>query len=266
MTIEGCPTGGPARTLAGDAGQPGAPHRPSVSDRSAAASSTILRAEFADENRWRDVLYVGVNFPLVVIEFTVDRTRLVVLAVAPDDARSGTTRSRARACRPGSAGSPGTTPPTVLIRTLRRPGRCCPVAASLSQLVMALHRAVVAGLLCTSESRELRRQVETLKESRSAILDVEASELHRIERDLHDGAQQRLVMLTIDLGLASERIDSDPEAAKRWSSTARSRRARPWPSCATSFAGSPRRSCSIAGSCRRSARSPAAGPCRPSSE
>ena len=80
---------------------------------------------------------------------------------------------------------------------------------------MALHRAVVSGLLCTSESRELRRQVETLKESRSAIIDVEASELHRIERDLHDGAQRRLVMLNIDLGLASERIDTDPEAAKR---------------------------------------------------
>jgi signal transduction histidine kinase len=47
------------------------------------------------------------------------------------------------------------------------------------------------------------------------VLDVEASELHRIERDLHDGAQQRLVMLTIDLGLASERIDADPGAAKQ---------------------------------------------------
>ena len=90
-----------------------------------------------------------------------------------------------------------------------------PVAASLSQVLMALHRGVVAGLLCTSDSRELRREVETLRESRSAVLDVEASELHRIERDLHDGAQQRLVMLTIDLGLASERIDDDPEAAKQ---------------------------------------------------
>jgi signal transduction histidine kinase len=56
--------------------------------------------------------------------------------------------------------------------------------------------------------------VETLRESRSAVLDAEAGELRRIERDLHDGAQQRLVMLTIDLGLASERIDSDPAAAK----------------------------------------------------
>src|SRR5206468_3395718 len=86
---------------------------------------------------------------------------------------------------------------------------------SLSQLITALHRSVVAGLLCTTESRELRRQVQTLRESRSAVLDVEASELHRIERDLHDGAQQRLVMLTIDLGLAGERIDTDPEGAKQ---------------------------------------------------
>jgi signal transduction histidine kinase len=90
-----------------------------------------------------------------------------------------------------------------------------PVAASVSQLVMTLHRAVVSGLLCTSESRQLRQQVQTLKDSRSAVLDVEASELRRIERDLHDGAQQRLVMLTIDLGLAGERIDADPEGAKR---------------------------------------------------
>ena len=89
------------------------------------------------------------------------------------------------------------------------------MAASVSQLVLSLHRGVVIALLCTSESRELRRQVETLKESRSAVIDVEASELHRIERDLHDGAQQRLVMLTIDLGLAGERIDSDPGAAKQ---------------------------------------------------
>jgi signal transduction histidine kinase len=46
------------------------------------------------------------------------------------------------------------------------------------------------------------------------VLGREAGELRRIERDLHDGAQQRLVMLTIDLGLASERIDTDPAAAK----------------------------------------------------
>jgi signal transduction histidine kinase len=79
---------------------------------------------------------------------------------------------------------------------------------------MALHRAVIGGLLCDSEQRQLERRVETLEGSRRAVLDVEASELRRIERDLHDGAQQRLVMLTIDLSLAAEKIDADPAAAR----------------------------------------------------
>jgi len=173
----------------------------------------ILKAEFADESRWRDVLYVAVNFPLAIIEFVV-----VVSVWALSlwfltmplwyDTVAGATL-------PAVVGPlSGHDAPIVLIRTLAG-AALLPVAASLSQLVMALHRGVVRALLCTSESRELRRQVETLKESRSAVLDVEASELHRIERDLHDGAQQRLVMLTIDLGLASERIDTDPAAAKQ---------------------------------------------------
>jgi signal transduction histidine kinase len=173
----------------------------------------ILRAEFADENRWRDVLYVGVNFPLAVIEFTVVALAwwcslwLLTMPLWYDSIAGASLPTWFEPLAGHDAA-------TILIRTLAGLA-LLPVAASLSQLVMALHRAVVSGLLCTSESRELRRQVETLKESRSAIIDVEASELHRIERDLHDGAQRRLVMLNIDLGLASERIDSDPEAAKR---------------------------------------------------
>jgi signal transduction histidine kinase len=173
----------------------------------------LLRAEFADESRWRDVLYVGVNFPLVIIEFTVAVlvwTLALTLVTMPlwYDAVAGSSLPWYL----GWLGGHGT--PVALLRFLVG-AALLPVAASLSQLVMALHRAVVTGLLCTSESRELRRQVESLRESRSAVLDVEASELRRIERDLHDGAQQRLVMLTIDLGLASERIDTDPEAAKQ---------------------------------------------------
>jgi signal transduction histidine kinase len=173
----------------------------------------ILRAEFADESRWRDVLYVGVNFPLAIIECVVIVTVWSIslwLVTMPlwYDSVAGESLSPYLGLLSGHDAL------TVLIRTLAGVA-LLPVAASLSQLVMVLHRAVIGGLLCTSESRELRRQVETLKESRSAIIDVEASELHRIERDLHDGAQRRLVMLNIDLGLASERIDSDPEAAKR---------------------------------------------------
>jgi signal transduction histidine kinase len=163
----------------------------------------ILRAEFADEARWRDVLYVAVNLPLTIIEF-------VVVGLAWALALVSLTLPLWIERLPG-------VPVAIVELALLGPVAgviLLFVAASLSQLVLALHRQVVVGLLCTSESRELRRQVETLRESRSAVLDVEASELRRIERDLHDGAQPRLVRLSIDLGLASERIDTDPEGAK----------------------------------------------------
>ena len=173
----------------------------------------LLKAEFADENRWRDVVYVAINLPLSIIELVVTWivwTAALTLVTSPlwyDNAfRSSATD--------GFGPLSGHDPVSVLVRFVFG-AVLLPVSASLSQLVIALHRGVVAGLLCTSESRELRRQVETLRSSRSAVLDAEASELHRIERDLHDGAQQRLVMMTIDLGLAGERIDTDPAAAKQ---------------------------------------------------
>ena len=89
-----------------------------------------------------------------------------------------------------------------------------PTAAVVSRGLMILHRAVVQGLLCVDPTAALRQDVERLRGSRSAALELEASELRRIERDLHDGAQQRLVSLAIDLGRAEERIDTDPAAAK----------------------------------------------------
>ena len=158
----------------------------------------IVRAEFADEARWRDVLYVAVDFPLTIIEFVVVGVAWAVALVA--------------LTLPLWFEPRATLPPLWLASIAGL--LLLFVAASLSQIVIRLHRQVVAGLLCTSESRALRREVETLRQSRSAVIDVEATELSRIERDLHDGAQQRLVMLSIDLGLASERIDSDPEGAK----------------------------------------------------
>ena len=196
------------RAFAGEPDRPAAhPYRPL-----SGGIIAILRAEFADESRWRDVLYVAINLPLSLIEVLVVGTVWALslsFLTSPIwyDAIAGTPA-------PWIFG-PLTSHDALsaFIRILIGIA-LLPVAASLSQLVMALHRAVVAGLLCTSESRELQRQVEVLKESRSAVLDVEATELHRIERDLHDGAQQRLVMLTIDLGLASERIETDPAGAK----------------------------------------------------
>ena len=113
-----------------------------------------------------------------------------------------------------------------------------------------------------SGPRALEQRVETLEVSRKAVLDVEASELRRIERDLHDGAQQRLVMLTINLGLAADKIDTDPTAAKDLVVDARDQARLRWPRSAASSAASRRRSSWTAASCRRCRRSPGSRRCR----
>jgi signal transduction histidine kinase len=64
-----------------------------------------------------------------------------------------------------------------------------------------------------TRERELTERVETLTETRRGALDVQAAELRRIERDLHDGAQARLVALSMQLGRAEEGLADRPEIA-----------------------------------------------------
>jgi len=73
-------------------------------------------------------------------------------------------------------------------------------------------RLMVRGLL--GPSRLATRVVE-LESDRGVVVDTAAADLRRIERDLHDGAQARLVSLAMDLGLAKEKLAEDPEAAAR---------------------------------------------------
>ena len=61
-----------------------------------------------------------------------------------------------------------------------------------------------------AREQELVERVDTLHRTRSGALDVQAAELRRIERDLHDGAQARMVSLAMNLGLASELLKQRP--------------------------------------------------------
>ncbi|MBB2940344.1 signal transduction histidine kinase [Actinoplanes lutulentus] len=70
-------------------------------------------------------------------------------------------------------------------------------------------------LLGPTAAAALRRRVETLTVSRADTVDAQAAELRRIERDLHDGAQARLVALGMNIGLAEALIHRDPVAAHR---------------------------------------------------
>ncbi|WP_328887606.1 sensor histidine kinase [Streptomyces sp. NBC_00316] len=76
----------------------------------------------------------------------------------------------------------------------------------------SVDRVMVYGLL--GPSRLASRVVE-LESDRGVVVDTAAADLRRIERDLHDGAQARLVALAMDLGLAKEKLAEDPEAAAR---------------------------------------------------
>ncbi|MFD8365664.1 sensor histidine kinase [Streptomyces hygroscopicus] len=76
----------------------------------------------------------------------------------------------------------------------------------------SVDRLMVAGLLGPSR---LASRVRELESDRGTVVDTAAADLRRIERDLHDGAQARLVALAMDLGLAKEKLEEDPETAAR---------------------------------------------------
>ncbi|MER6243065.1 sensor histidine kinase [Streptomyces griseorubiginosus] len=73
-------------------------------------------------------------------------------------------------------------------------------------------RVMVHGLLGPTR---LSARVVELESDRGVVVDTAAADLRRIERDLHDGAQARLVALAMDLGLAKEKLAEDPHAAAR---------------------------------------------------
>jgi signal transduction histidine kinase len=60
----------------------------------------------------------------------------------------------------------------------------------------------------------LTARVEELTESRAGAVNVAAADLERLERDLHDGAQARLVALAMNLGMADDKFEGDPQAAR----------------------------------------------------
>lgn len=79
--------------------------------------------------------------------------------------------------------------------------------------VLRLYAWLTRSLLAPTARARLDRRVTQLAESRTETIDTQAAELRRIERDLHDGAQARLVSLGMNIGLAEHLVTKDPEAA-----------------------------------------------------
>ncbi|MEV5750390.1 histidine kinase [Actinoallomurus sp. NPDC052308] len=85
----------------------------------------------------------------------------------------------------------------------------------LVPLLARLHARICGALLCPSAAERLAQRVETLTETRAGAMNAHGAELRRIERDLHDGTQARLVAIAMRLGVARESLGEDPEMVGR---------------------------------------------------
>jgi signal transduction histidine kinase len=157
---------------------------------------------------WRDALYGLIRFPLSTLQFvlvTVVWSTGLALITAP---------AYVWALPGGGAHIAG--------HLIRYPGaRTAAVLAGLVLLLVspaltrgmaAVDAAVARGLL-GSGREELTARIGELETSRAKVMDAAEMERMRIERDLHDGAQQRLVSLAMELGRAKAKFGTDPEAA-----------------------------------------------------
>lgn len=88
------------------------------------------------------------------------------------------------------------------------------VALAVLLGIALLHGVLTRAILVPSREAQLAAQVQTAGAQRAGAVRASEVERTRIERDLHDGVQPRLVALGMTLGLAQQKIDTDPDAAK----------------------------------------------------
>jgi signal transduction histidine kinase len=110
----------------------------------------------------------------------------------------------------------------LVIWLLAGAGPFWPVWPILGLTVVLVAHAWIRHALPSAREQALADRVEVLTRTRRGALDVQAAELQRIERDLHDGAQARLVSVAINLGLAEELLSKDPQSLTELLAEARS--------------------------------------------
>jgi signal transduction histidine kinase len=116
-------------------------------------------------------------------------------------------------------GTPADLPADRTVTVLERDGEAIGALVhdpALDEEPQLLRAAAGAASLALDNERlaaELRARVTELEESRTRGVAAGLAERRRLERDLHDGAQQRLVALALQLGLARERVARDPDGA-----------------------------------------------------
>jgi signal transduction histidine kinase len=168
-----------------------------------------IKAALTDGPTWRAIGYPLVHFPLAIATFSAS-----VVAFGTSLALIST---------PSWIGHvPSHRADLWLFTATDQPTAWLATAIGLVLLVVAVGVTVglttaegaLAKAMLGVSSAQLAKRVDELQGSRARVVDAAEAERSRIERDLHDGAQQRLVSLAMNLGRARARYDDDPETAR----------------------------------------------------
>jgi len=152
-----------------------------------------MLARTADVATWKDLAYLAAVFPMAVVNVIVVGALLgppLALILAPlsvDNLALGLALI-----------------PAGLI--------LLPISVRLASAFAGVHAALARALLTTSREHELSERVVDLRTSQARIIAAADAERRRLERDLHDGAQQRLVAVALNLRIARERMARGDDA------------------------------------------------------
>jgi signal transduction histidine kinase len=169
-----------------------------------------LKARVGAPSRWREIAYLLVMLPLGTLSFVLAVAAwcgsLALLALPAYYASLPGGQAHFWLFSVGSGGGAALAGAVGVIGVL--------LVAPWLTLGLAQINAVLARRWL-GPGEDLKTRVTKLEASRVAAVDSAEAERRRIERDLHDGAQQRLVSVAMDLGQAQERFSSDPEGARQ---------------------------------------------------
>ncbi|MFB4313168.1 sensor histidine kinase [Actinomadura sp. 21ATH] len=175
-----------------------------------------LKAMATDPATWKDLLYLFLRFPLSLVEFALSAfvwsaagTFLVLPVLAAQDGGVEVNFGLVSfwAGNP-VAGLPGTAFGVLLAVMAMYVTR----AMAMGHVLIA--RSLLGPSASQQENQRLRQKTAHLQASRARGVDAAEFERRRIERDLHDGAQQRLLAVAMDIGRARAKLDEDPEGAR----------------------------------------------------
>jgi signal transduction histidine kinase len=105
---------------------------------------------------------------------------------------------------------PGNSPPVLVLIGVS----CILTGLGSAPWLLRAYGAAAGALLAPAGQAELTERVQHLAQTRAEAIDTGAAEMRRIERDLHDGAQARLVAMGMTLDAAGQLIDDNPAAAR----------------------------------------------------